>query len=226
MIRRTLLVAIALVASLVVPAASATAEYGSGTLGSYSTYAHGIVGNPATADVLLVGDSITTRCYSHLSDALSAQGKTLAVNYWSGRPTTPAVDWLVAQPAVPPVVIMATGTNDIFTPYVMAAQVARVKAYLPAGTQLHWVDVHASRWGLDTDTQVSDQRNASWVDGQIRDQLQPEQVINWSYAIAATPGRGVSISRYLQDGIHPWPSAIDGHSDGCAFWTAVLMAGL
>jgi hypothetical protein len=214
--KRALVALTTTAALLVATAVPAGAGYGSGDLGTWQTLAHGTIGDPATADVLIVGDSITTRCWTDLRDSLAAKGKTLAVNYWSGRPTTPAVDWLTAQPAVPPIVVMATGSNDIFDPTVMAAQIQRTTAYLPDPNSLLWVDIQAAR----TETATADQRNSGWINGQIRDQLAPSQVVPWSVWFASSPNR---IPMYLQDGVHPWVTAGTGHGDGCAFWAAVLM---
>jgi len=212
-----LITAAAITAAAVLPAG---AGYGSGDLGDWSNYAHGTIGNPATADVLLVGDSITTRCWTDLRDSLAAKGKTLAVNYWSGRPTTPAVDWLTTQLVVPPLVVMATGTNDIFNPPVMTAQIQRTKDYLITPERLLWVDVQAARTSQTAAVQLADQRNSGWVNNQIREQLTKSQIIPWSTWFASSPNR---IPLYLQDGVHPWATSGTGHGDGCAFWAAVLM---
>ncbi|MEU4391627.1 hypothetical protein [Kribbella sp. NPDC023855] len=218
--KRALAALVTTAALLVAAASPAGAGYGSGDIGAWQTLAHGTIGDPATADVLLVGDSITTRCWTDLRDALAAKGKTLAVNYWSGRPTTPAVDWLTAQPVVAPLVVMAKGSNDIFDPTVMATQIQRTSAYLLVPDRLLWVDVQAARTGEPDAVQLSDQRNSGWINAQIRDQLAPSQIVPWSVWFASSPNR---IPMYLQDGVHPWVTAGTGHGDGCAFWAAVLM---
>lgn len=197
-----------------------TLSYGSGELGTWQTLSNGIIGDPATADVLVIGDSITGRCWTDLRDSLAAKGKTLAVNYWSGRPTTPAVDWLTAQPTVSQLVVMATGTNDIFNPPVMTAQIQRVKAYLPDPDRLLWVDVQVARTSQDAAVRLADQRNSGWVNNQLREQLDPSQIVPWSWWFASNPSR---LALYLEDGVHPWASAGTGHGDGAAFWAAVLM---
>ena len=63
------------------------ALYGSGCLGDWSGYQHGVDGNTATADVLMVGDSITNRCRTYLRQRLTPYGLTIAFDYWSSRPT-------------------------------------------------------------------------------------------------------------------------------------------
>jgi hypothetical protein len=200
---------------------SAEADYGSGNLGNWQTLSHGIAGSWSTADVGIIGDSITARCNRSLGTLVAKQGKTLAVNYWSGRPTTPAVDWLLTQPKLPGVLIVAAGSNDIFDPRPFGAQVARLKAGLPSGTTLLWVDVQAARTRYGAAVQLSDQRNSMWVNNQLRENLPNAQIIGWSTPFVSSPNR---LAYYLQDGLHPWAAAGTGHGDGCAFWASVIMS--
>lgn len=226
--------AVLLTAWLVSPARAV--DYGSGQLGTWQNWGHSdqtdTVQLPGTvswdtADVGIIGDSITGRCYPRLATRLAAQGKTLAVNYWSGRPTTPAADWVVQRVTdgkpMPDRTVMAVGTNDIFNPPAVAGQPARIKAVVP---DAFWVDVTATRWGssYSTASQVSDMRNSSWVNGMVRAAVPDSQVISWAAQVASTPGRGVLLTHYIQDGVHPWSSAIDGHGDGCDLWAFTLMA--
>lgn len=219
--RRIIAAALALVSAaafLTAHTLRANADYGSGTIAPWQTLAHGMTGDwvdtpydgDPTADVGIIGDSITTGGWTTLRDNLAAKGKTLAVNYWSGRPTTPAVDFALSLTTPPPILIMATGTNDIFDPTVMAAQVARLRAGMPATTQIYWVDVQAAR----ATTAVADQRNSGWINGQIREGCTaPCKVIPWSVWFASNPSR---IGMYLSDGVHPKAGT------GTAFWAAVL----
>lgn len=188
--------------------------YGSGQLGDWQSMSHGTVGDVTladgtpVADVIVVGDSITNRCWPQLRDLVEDGGHTFAVNYWSGRPTTPAANWALSLTTKPRVLVMADGTNDIMTPPVMAAQVTRVLSGVPEDTQVLWVDVQAARPA----TAVADQRNSGWVNAQIRDA--GAKVIPWSTWFASNPNR---ITAYLApDGVHP------NVTTGCAFWAAVL----
>ncbi len=189
----------------------------SGVLGDWTTFQHAnfgdltdLDGDPA-ADVVIVGDSITTRGYAELATWLAARGKTLAGSYWSGRPTTPAVDWALSLSTKPGILVMASGTNDIFNPAVMTAQVARLKAWADAApvTRLIWVDTFAQRTATDT----CDLRNSGWVNSQIRQTMAGDEVCGWSLGFADNPSR---IGYYIQDGIHP----IEGV--GTNYWAAVI----
>lgn len=216
-------------------------DYGSGQLGDWQSWGHSDqtdatrpVGTVpwSVADVGIIGDSITNRCWPRLNTRLQAESATLAVNYWSGRPTTPAVDWVLQWIAsgepLPRVLVMAAGANDIYAPPVMQAQVARLKAALPSTTELLWVDVHVAKWGTSYDTakQVSDMRNSMWVNSQIRAVLPDAQVVPWAAQVAAIPGRNIALSYYLQDGVHPWAAAGTtpySHGDGCDLWAYTVM---
>src|SRR6266536_2078007 len=170
---RILAAATTAVALFVGTSVPAEADFGSGTLGNWQALSQAIVG--------IIGDSITTRCYRSLGTLVAKQGKTLAVNYWSGRPTTPTVDWLLSQPKLPKVLLVASGSNDIFDPRPFGAQVARLKAGLPYGTTLLWVDVQVSRTRYSSAVQLTDPRNSLWVDNQLRENLPKSQIVPWSW---------------------------------------------
>ena len=190
----------------------------SGALGDWSQLAHAnfgdltdVDGDPQ-ADVVIVGDSITTRGYAELATWLAGRGKTLAGNYWSGRPTTPAVDWALSLSTKPKKLVMASGTNNIFDDSpIVAGQVARLKAWADTEpvTRLVWVDVQAARPA----TALCDQRNSMWVNAQIRSGLSAGEVCGWSTGFAQDPNR---LGNYLQDGIHPYEGV------GTNYWAAVV----
>lgn len=202
-------------------------DYGSGTLGPWQTWGHSVDPPGATgdwvdtaydgdpiADVGIIGDSITAASWTNLSNSLAAQGKTLAVDYWSGRPTTPAVDRALSLTTKPRLLIMAMGTNDIFDPSVMSAQIARLRAGMPATTTVLWVDVQAARPGYE----LADQRNSGWVNNSIREQCTaPCVVVPWSWWFASNPSR---LGLYLNpDGVHT-------NTAGNAFRASVIMGKL
>jgi hypothetical protein len=209
-------------ATVTTPAAATsittTTNYGSGAWAGPST-AITRSGDPATADVLIVGDSITNRCYPALRTALAP--RTLAVVAQSGQNTAGLATLLLALPKVPAHVVMAAGTNDVFNPPAVAAQVGRVSAWASDNAvDLRWVDTYVGR----PTYAVADARNSGWVNGQVYASAQ--RVIGWQPALGAAVGRGRALTYYLQDGVHPWAAAGTGHGDGCAFWAAIVKGGL
>lgn len=191
-------------------------DFGSGTIGAWSGNQHGYTGPTMdVADVLIVGDSITTLGKEELTAAVAVEGKTLAVAYWSGRPTTPAVDYVLSATVLPPILVMACGTNDVFTPTVMEAQIHRLTdVVLPGVQHLLWVDTQISRPGFT----VADQRNSGYINSQIRNVLDKDHVVPWSEWFAKDPAR---ITSYIDSGgVHP----INGV--GTNFWAEVIMQKL
>lgn len=229
MIKRTIrlalssVLALAIATGLLGPAAArdTAIDFGSGPIGDWTNNANGTIGDVTeadgdpVADVFVVGDSITTLGRSDLIAAMAADGRTVAINYWSGRPTAPAVDWVLSLTTKPKILVMATGTNDIFDPSVMSAQITRLLAGVPSTTKVLWVDTHASRWSKPADVQVADQRNSGWVNVQIHDKMGPARVIPWSMWLQYR-GPGY-ITHYLSDGIHPKAGT------GTAFWAEIIM---
>lgn len=180
-------------------------DFGSGCLDPlWPTRAHGQYGNLAGPDVLLVGDSITTLCKSFLTSRLQAQNLTWGVSYWSGRPTQAAVDWALSLSVRPRVIVMAIGTNDIYNPGVMAAQIQRLIDGMP-GVRIMWVDVRAERPAFA----VADMRNSRTVNTQIWND--PEVTpVKWMGWFDAQPSR---VQLYIDKrGVHPTTPA------GCDFW--------
>jgi hypothetical protein len=208
-----------LTAWLVSPARAV--DYGSGTLGPAGTHAR--TGTMATADVALFGDSISRRGTADLIARVVAVARTLATDTQDGRTTAATVDAILAEPVLPPNVIMAAGSNDIFDPPAMAAQIARLRAELPAGVKLFWVDVQVARTSKTTVVQMADQRNSGWVNAQIHAGCSaPCVVVPWAASLASKPSR---LTAYLQDGVHPYVGATGpGGSNGTAYWAAVLMS--
>lgn len=151
----------------------------------------------ARADVWVYGDSITHGTYRGLvSEMYQSRGLHTAVDAWSGRPTTPAVDAYVRDVAAhgaPRVVVMAVGTNDIFDPSVMRAQINRVKAATPSTTRLIWVDVYAARprWA------AADLQNSAKVNWAISTSRVSQ--VHWYGFLTGKPGRP---AYYLRDGVH------------------------
>jgi len=182
-------------------------DYGSGCLDTlWKTRAHGQYGKLTGPDVLLVGDSITTLCKGYFTSRVQSAGLTWGVSYWSSRPTQAAVDWVLSLSVKPLVLVMALGTNDIYDPPRMAAQIARLKAGLP-NTDIRWVDVRAARPASAT----ADLRNSRWVNSQIWAAAGISGV-KWIGWFDEQPNRAKT---YIDaKGVHPTDPA------GCNFWGA------
>ena len=193
----------------------AQTDYGSGFPG-------GPVGTPvkSTADYtgrsvwMVVGDSITVRGYKAL--AATHPDQRLAVDAWSGRNTQLAVDSVLATlneigpDNFPAQLIMATGTNDIFNPFVMPAQIQRLLSAVPSTTKVYWVDVQADR-----PSYTGDQRNSMMVNKAIWQNCTGNcEVISWAGFLAAKPSR---LGMYIDaGGVHPTiPTGVNA-------WAAVL----
>lgn len=203
-------------------------DYGSGVLGPLGTRT--LDGDMATADVGIFGDSITARGCGELKAHLAGLGKTLATDAQSSRAVTKTADDIETYEVFPPVVIVAVGTNDIFSPGVFGAQMDRILAYLESKGVQHvlWVDVQACRTGTagspaPAAQKVADQRNSMAINMQIRDRLPASQIVPWAWNFISNPAR---LGWYLQDGVHPWAGASPAGYDGTANWRAVIMTKL
>jgi hypothetical protein len=194
--------------------------YGSGCLGSYAAGTHGVDGDPATADVLVAGDSIVYRCRFYLRPRLAAAGLSVVFDYWTGRPTEPTVTRVLSYsriwlPDTFKLVAMSTGTNDVMSPPVMAGQIERMKTI---EARLLWGSVYVGR----VSTKVPDLRNTGWVNQQIMASGLP--TADWFAFLAQKPSR---IAAYiLPDGTHPTSSVTPtlGDNTGCDAWAAFYTA--
>jgi hypothetical protein len=216
--RRTLLVGgAASAAALALPQLAATAAdtgpYGSGYLGPWTTLARSVSTSkqilPCLAGdgVFAFGDSIAKQDGYALAVRLAARdGSLMAVNYWNGRPTAPAVDALeqwAGTYGLPSRILMATGSNDIFSPPSFRAQVDRTISIVGPNRTVIWVNVHVSRWSQPASVQVADQRNSGWINAQLADAAAAHpnlRIVHWAELLAGKPG--YRIPTYLRDGVH------------------------
>ena len=178
-------------------------------------YGSGFPGGPIGAQVLSLkdytsrsdwmtfGDSITKGGYKAM--AAAAPDKRLAVDAWSGRNTAATVDSLenlLAQGyEIPDRVVWATGSNDVFNPFVMPAQLARMFAAMPANVErIYMLDVQVNRPGY-----AGDQRNTMLVNKAIWEACAKEPrctLISWSSFLAAKPA--YRLPAYIDGGgVHP-----------------------
>lgn len=217
--RRALTAAITAALIATTATTAAAIDYGSGP--TYPAGTTQVVSTPAytaVSDVLLVGDSIPIGSYAYKTLAAALPGKRLAVNARSGRGTAESVTAVLAMPFVPPVVIMAVGSNDVPNPPVMSAQIKRLRDALePRGIKVRWVTVQVVRYRGTAAMQLADQRNSGWINAQIwAGCVAPCRVIDWAGFLAAYPG--YRLPAYLRDGVHL-------SDKGKAPWGALLAKG-
>jgi hypothetical protein len=204
--------AIALGAPLVTATPAFADGYGSGELGPWENLSKAISTITQIRPVLqtdglfMFGDSISVQDGHSLAERLlSRTGDQIAVHNWSGRPTQPAVDALAqwAQTyGLPGRILMATGSNDIFTPPVFAAQVDRTMSIAGPARTVFWVNTQVSRTAQPAAVQLADQRNSAWINLQLANAQRRHpnlRVIHWAEFLAAKPSR---LTTYLRDGVH------------------------
>jgi hypothetical protein len=193
-------------------AAIAPGGFGSGTLGPWQAHAKVIssaahIRHVVAADgVVLFGDSIAVQDGAALGRLLARRtGVSLAEHSWSGEPTSAAVDALAVwarEFGLPPRIVMAVGSNDIFDPAAFTAQVDRAMRIAGPGRTVYWVNVQVSRTDEPDATQVADQRNSAWIDLQLAQAYQryPNlRIVHWAEYLAARPSR---LRTLLRDGRH------------------------
>lgn len=200
-------------------------DYGSGTLGPLGTRV--IDGDMATADVGIFGDSITVRGCGELKSWLAGLGKVLATDAQGSRAVTTTADDIEGYAVLPPIVVVAAGTNDIFNPVVFGAQMDRILAHLTAKGVQHvlWIDVQVCRTGasITASMRIADQRNSMAVNMQIHERLPASQIVPWAWSFISNPAR---LGYYLQDGVHPYLGMQPSGYDGTANWRAWIMTKL
>jgi hypothetical protein len=194
-------------------AATSTGPYGSGTLGSWANGSRAISTTAQirrvldTDGVYMFGDSISVQDGKSLATRLLGRdGSQMAVNNWSSRPSSGAVDglqqWASAY-GLPRRILMASGSNDIFDPPKFAAQVDRAISIVGRNRTLFWVNIQVVRKGLTAPVQLADQRNSAWLNMQMYDAQQKYsnlRIIRWAEWLWVKPYR---LANYLRDGVHP-----------------------
>ena len=220
--RRLLFAAGTAAAASTVAAVSASAEsgtgltslgnYGSGVLGAWERQARAISTEAQvrktreTDGVFMFGDSIGVQDGPALARQLSRLGISVAVHNWAGRPVTPAVDALdtwAQDYGLPHRILMSVGSNDIFTPPAVEAQVERTMQIVGDERTVYWVNVQAARTAFGQGIQISDQRNSAWINLQLAEaqrRYENLRIVHWAEHLASKPNR---LARYLRDGLHP-----------------------
>lgn len=184
-------------------------DYGSGTLGplgartvSTDTQFEGT----RTGGVWAFGDSILRADGPDLAQRLyDTTGMLLAVDSQSSRPTAGCVDALadrVGAHGPPSTVLMAAGTNDIFDPPAMAAQVERVRSLCPAAVVV-WPTVYVRRWSQALGVQIFDTQNSGWVNAYLHEAA-GLRLVGW-FEYLCRPNSSGNLNRpgqCLSDGVH------------------------
>jgi len=189
--------------------------------------------NDCGEDIRFYGDSITFGGKSALAAELHNYGQDVYVDAWSGRPTTPVADAICNETVdgLPKVVVVASGTNDIFNPTVMAGQINRIKSCIASknaarvdgvATKLFWVDVQATRWSQTDLIERNDQRNSMAVNLAIYQNVGTANVVQWTQRFMANPAL---LTTYLVDGVHP-KSTIISTTTGYQYWAAIVRGWL
>ena len=193
--------------------ATTTGPYGSGLLGSWANGTRAISTTAQihrvldTDGVYMFGDSISVQDGKSLATRLLGRdGSQMAVNNWSSRPTSGAVDalqqWAAAY-GLPRRILMASGSNDIFDPPKFAAQLDRAMSIAGRTRTVYWVNIQAVRKSVSATMQLADQRNSSWLNMQMYDAQENYsnlRIIRWAEWLWVKPYR---LLNYLRDGVHP-----------------------
>jgi hypothetical protein len=154
----------------------------------------------------MFGDSIGVQDGPALARQLAQLGIMTAVHNWAGRPVTPAVDALntwAQDYGLPHRILMSVGSNDIFTPPAVAAQVDRTMRIVGPERTDYWVNVQAARTAFIPEIRIADQRNSAWINLQLAEAARQHEnlrIIHWAEHLASSPNR---LARYLRDGLHP-----------------------
>jgi hypothetical protein len=190
---------------------TSTGGYGSGVLGAWERQARAISNEAQirktreTDGVFMFGDSLGVQDGPSLARMLSALGINTAVHNWAGRPVTPAVDALDTWSqdyGLPHRILMSVGSNDIFTPPALAAQVERTMQIVGDDRTVYWVNVQAARTAHGPAVQVADQRNSAWINLQLAEAQRRHdnlRIVHWAEHLASKPNR---LAKYLRDGLH------------------------
>ncbi|GAA1604172.1 MULTISPECIES: hypothetical protein [Kribbella] len=192
---------------------STTGPYGSGVAGSWTNSTRAISTaaqfekTRQTNGVFMFGDSISVQDGKALAiRLLNRNGTQLAVNNWSSRPSSGAVDALQAAASaygLPRRILMASGSNDIFDPPKFRAQVDRAMSIAGRDRTVFWVDIQVVRRSVTATVQQADQRNSAWLNMQLYDaqtKYPNLRIIRWAEWLWVKPYR---LLNYLRDGVHP-----------------------
>lgn len=205
-----------LAASLILGAATADAGYGSGDWGGPLS----AIQDPGWANPDLqvgwIGDSISYGCASYIRAALPG----VAVRAQSGQNWAGSMDWAQSLSYKPKKVVLELGTNDLFNPPAVPAQIARAKAIFP-NSEIVVIDTWAARKSQPASVQINDAANTAWVNQFLRAGFPEDHVADWYASVRGAMNRGgwPLVDSYLADGTHPSSTG----ATGCNYYVASVM---
>lgn len=184
----------------------------SGPIGPWQRYGHDSSSERIFAEtaadpggVLLIGDSVAARIRDDFADALRATNRPMSWDHWNGRPTHGAADTLVALAAAghqPATLVVVSGENDIFEPYLFAVQIERVMRVAGPQRAVHWVIPVVRRPAHVEADLANSQRLIDALSAAAR--RHPNlHLVDWAGVLAATDDAGRE--RLAPDGVHPSP---------------------
>lgn len=185
--------------------------YGSGQLGPWADLTQAISSDEQIRRVLegdgvfLFGDSLGVQDGNDLAIRLTkTTGKALAVHSWAGQPAEFVVDTVQAWATtygLPRRIVLSAGTNDIFKPPAVAAQVDRALRIAGPARTVYWVNTSVARTRESDLIQRADRRNSAWVNSQLdyAGRRYPNlKIVRWAEFLAEVKYP----HRYLRDGLH------------------------
>lgn len=184
-------------------------DYGSGVIGDWQSMSHSQSSSTDFFAALgdsngfyFVGDSIANGSKDKIKTMLANHGDASGYNVWSGRPTAPAIDWVLAArdaSGLPKNILMISGSNDIFDPVAFKPQVDRLMSIVGSSRNVYWVVPNVSRPSY----QYPDQRNSGLISTYLHQaecKYTNLYLIEWGQFLAEKPTR---IAAYTPDGVHP-----------------------
>ncbi|MDO5696371.1 MAG: GDSL-type esterase/lipase family protein [Dermatophilus congolensis] len=184
----------------------------SGPIGPWQHYGHASsskrVFAAVAADpngVLLIGDSVAARIRADLATALREQKRPMSWDHWNGRPTHGAADMLVALDAAghqPQTLVVVSGENDVFEPYLFATQVERMMRTAGPNRHVYWVVPVVARPARTEPDMANSERLADTLTAAARSHPNLH-LVDWRDFMATHDEAGRAM--LMPDGVHPSP---------------------
>ncbi len=188
---------------------------GSGPIGPWQRYGHAASGDKAAravaADpegILLIGDSVAARIQDRLGVALRKKSWPMSWDHWNGRPTHATADALLALDtagAQPARLVVVSGENDVFEPYLFETQIERIMRIAGPRRQVHWVTPVVRRPAFTQPDQANSDRLRLALASAA--QRHPNlYLVDWAQLVVTVSE--AEARQLLPDGVHPSPAGI------------------